>query len=342
MFQNSKHRAKFDQLERQVLNRNPEPDQVRIGEYLDQWLKEKADSGHITGRTVLYYKSIIHTYLNPYFDNKTFADINANEINRFYAWCREYKVKLGEKVPSNATLNKSVGALKLICKDAGVEYGWGVAYNPFFGIRNLSTDDPIDEIKPFTKEERLKIIQHLDAHWIPFVEFAFVTGLRQGEQIAIKPDDIDWMQKTLNIRSAITKDKNGNRVEGSTKNKFSRRTIHLIQIMYDVLLKQKTIHDAIGGIYFFMTPEGAPIDGCNFLKRVWTPALEAAGVEYRPMKQTRHTFATMALSVGENPLWIVSVLGHRDTEMIIKTYSKYVERINGQDDGSKLSDAFQS
>ncbi len=51
------------------------------------------------------------------------------------------------------------------------------------------------------------------------------------------------------------------------------------------------------------------------------------------MKQTRHSFATVALSSGENPLWITKVMGHRNTEMVIKVYAKYIEDTNGTQDG---------
>jgi integrase len=57
---------------------------------------------------------------------------------------------------------------------------------------------------------------------------------------------------------------------------------------------------------------------------------------YREMKQTRHSFATNALNCGENPLWIAKVMGHRDTDMIIKVYGKYIEDAGGRSDGSKL------
>jgi len=53
------------------------------------------------------------------------------------------------------------------------------------------------------------------------------------------------------------------------------------------------------------------------------------------MKQTRHTFATIVLGCGENPLWIAKVMGHRDSNMIIMVYSKYVENV-GSEDGLNL------
>ncbi len=55
------------------------------------------------------------------------------------------------------------------------------------------------------------------------------------------------------------------------------------------------------------------------------------------MKQTRHSFATNALGCGENPLWIARVMGHRDTDMIIRVYSKYIENANGSQDGNNLN-----
>ena len=71
------------------------------------------------------------------------------------------------------------------------------------------------------------------------------------------------------------------------------------------------------------------------------PALEKAGLKIRELNQTRHTFATIALRCGENPLWIAKVMGHRDTNMIIKVYSKYVEDVSGSQDGANLDNAYR-
>ena len=65
----------------------------------------------------------------------------------------------------------------------------------------------------------------------------------------------------------------------------------------------------------------------------WRPALKKAGIPYRPMIQTRHTFATTAISLGENPLWIAHIMGHRDTDMVIKVYAKYLKNVAGNTDG---------
>ncbi len=111
--------------------------------------------------------------------------------------------------------------------------------------------------------------------------------------------------------------------------------------MLEPLQEQKKIHDSLGGEYFFCTPNGCAIHLSNLRRKAWIPALRGTGVKLREMKQTRHTFATVALSCGENPLWIAQVMGHRDAEMVIQVYSRYVENLRGTEDGSTLEAMFR-
>ena len=45
----------------------------------------------------------------------------------------------------------------------------------------------------------------------------------------------------------------------------------------------------------------------------------------------RHTAATLWLAAGENPEWIARQLGHANTEMLFKVYSRYVPNLTRQD-----------
>ncbi len=80
--------------------------------------------------------------------------------------------------------------------------------------------------------------------------------------------------------------------------------------------EQIKINSRLQSKYLFYTAQGNQLNHANLCNRVWTPALRKANVDYRPMIQTRHTFATTALSLGENPLWIAHTIGQRDTDMI--------------------------
>lgn len=62
-------------------------------------------------------------------------------------------------------------------------------------------------------------------------------------------------------------------------------------------------------------------------KTVWQPALKRAQVRYRYPYQTRHTFPSALLSAGENPVWVASMMGHKDWAMTIKVYDRCIPSI---------------
>lgn len=49
------------------------------------------------------------------------------------------------------------------------------------------------------------------------------------------------------------------------------------------------------------------------------------------MYETRHTAATFWMAAGENPEWIARQMGHINTEMLFKVYSRFVPNLTRQD-----------
>jgi integrase len=76
-------------------------------------------------------------------------------------------------------------------------------------------------------------------------------------------------------------------------------------------------------------------------KALWTRALDKAGVGYRPLMQTRHTFATLMLSEGENIGWIQNMLGHSSLQMIFTKYYSWIPR-KTRNDGSAFMRAYEA
>ena len=65
-----------------------------------------------------------------------------------------------------------------------------------------------------------------------------------------------------------------------------------------------------------------------------------AGLEYRPVIQTRHTFATMMVSSGENLGWIQKMMGHSSLKMITDKYFSYIPNMTHYD-GSKFMEEYK-
>jgi integrase len=76
-------------------------------------------------------------------------------------------------------------------------------------------------------------------------------------------------------------------------------------------------------------------------KTLWTHALKRAGVRYRRPYQTRHTFASMALSSGEHPMWVAKQMGHADWTMIARIYGRWLPDAD-PDAGAKMGQLFDS
>ena len=334
VFPASKKKDYFSEKERQLFGSGRTPGEVNFAEYAKQWYELLKSSGRVSKRTLWGYNSYIENYLVPYFEELTFSDLNKAAFDRFVLWAKNLRLR-GQPI-GNETINKIFVPLKMICKDAAISYGWQSNFNPFFGFKRLPEGNSYENIQPFTLDEQARIIKALPLHWKPYFMFAFSSGLRQGEQIALQPDDIDWSRNLLKVRRAFTRDDNGKVMMGETKNKYSRRIIKLTESMLKPLIEQIKIRDQFDCQYFFCSQTGDRVHASNLRRRVWKSALKDAGVPYREMKQTRHSFATNALSCGENPLWIAKVMGHRDTDMIIRVYGKYIEDAGSRTDGSKL------
>jgi len=330
-FPDSPKKEFFTELEQLLLGRNRNPDQVLFKDYVWDWYKLRKESEGISPRTLCGYKGYIEKYLIPFFGEKSFGSFNKSLFDEFIGWAKEQKFR--DKAVGNESITKYFVVMKMVCKDVTIKYGWIGSYDPFFGFKMPKRKkDAYEKIFPFSINEQEKIIAVLPDHWKPYFEFAFASGVSQGEQRAIKSENIDWENETISINSAMTLDENGKTIEGPCKTKYRRRKIKLSPKMLSALKNQKIIYDQFKGKYFFCNETGTLFDPSNVRLKVWIPALKKAGIKYREMKQTRHSFGTYHLSKGTDPLKIAKVMGHRDAEMVLKVYGKCI------DDGIAIED----
>jgi integrase len=116
-----------------------------------------------------------------------------------------------------------------------------------------------------------------------------------------------------------------------TKTDESQRAIKMTDLVRDALLDQREITGKHK--YVFVNRLGEPLDRRNVTQRVWYPLLRSLDLEKRNPYQTRHTAATLLLASGEAAEWIARQLGHANTEMLFRVYSRYVPNLT-RNDGS--------
>jgi len=166
------------------------------------------------------------------------------------------------------------------------------------------------------------------------IPVAFGSGLRPSEQNALTCEHIDFANKMILVRQGMVR-----RRQTTLKTKGSRREIDMLPMVEEILRNHR---EAAGGIgqYVFSNARGGPLFQEGMRRRIWGPTLERAGLRHRNHYQTRHTFATLMLSQGEEIAWVARMMGHTTTRMIVEPYYKFIPRRTRQD-GDRFTKAFQ-
>ncbi len=188
---------------------------------------------------------------------------------------------------------------------------------PYFKItmKNAKEGEKID---PFSLNEIKAILQSTpDLRLKAFLTTAFLTGLRTGEQLALLWSDIDFKNKKININKSL----NVSGVITSPKNKPSIREVDLLEPVEKILKELKASEPANKKMIFLSVPKRT-----QDFQRAFKKLLKALNLKDRKLYTTRHTFASLMLSQGEEAMWISQTLGHKDLNTTYSTYSHYIPK----------------
>ena len=144
---------------------------------------------------------------------------------------------------------------------------------------------------------------------------AIASGLRQGELLGLRWQDVDLETRTLSVRHILQQ---GTRTLAEPKTDRSRRTIALDAVPTEALRKHRVrqVEERMAagqrwqdGGFIFATAIGTPMHRRN-LVRAFHAALDPAGIPRQPFHQLRHACATLLLESGEELANISKLLGH--------------------------------
>lgn len=256
--------------------------------------------------TVKDYGSAVYYHLIPAFGHLKLSELKPLHVRE---WISTLKI-------SNRRINNILIPLRLAYKEAFANEI--IDSNPMARIKNLAIEPR--EPEPFTVKEINAILRQLNGQEKNLIQFAFWSGLRTSELIALEWKDVDLKNNRIYVRQA----KVGGYIK-TTKTKSGYRTVELNESSRAALESQRRAnryHDMV-----FLDPlHNEPWKNDQRIrKRVWIPALERAKIKYRNPYQTRHTFASTMLTMGRNPAWIAAQMGHTDWGMIRKVYARWVD-----------------
>jgi integrase len=171
-----------------------------------------------------------------------------------------------------------------------------------------------------------------DTQLSAMVHFTLLTGLRRGELLALRWEDVDFDQRVVNVHRSLEQLKGGECACKDTKTKKSRRQVPLNVEAIDVLTAHRAGQNAIKlrlpgynpeGLVFCEPATGLPW-GPDRFSRVFSRQMRRLKVSVT-FHGLRHTFATMLLRAGVSMKVVSDMLGHETIAITADIYTHVPE-----------------
>lgn len=240
--------------------------------WLDKWAKPLPDK---TTYHIKLLKRLFGTLLPSQLQKKHIDRLVSKEL---------------ESGSSKSTIQSRLVALRGAMNEAVQCDAIKPQQNPFMGYKvRLPKGDARRHVY-LSKEEESRLLEAL-GKYAGYARFAILTGMRQGEQLSLTWENIDWEKRLAHL----PKTKNG-----------KQRFVPLAKDAVEVLKMQQGKHDSL----VFPSATGRFFETNNFRKRVWRPAFERAGLSHARWHDLRHTCASRMIQAGVPLFTVGQVLGH--------------------------------
>lgn len=300
-----------------------EPSKDTLGAYLEQWLA--ATKGTVSLRSWETYAYWIRKHAIPKLGTVPLSKLTGVQIRAAYAEMLE-----NGRLDGNGGLSEcSVANIHRILKEAlkqAVQDG-------------LLSSNPADRVKaPKPEPKEMKALDETETRTllkaaeetgllVPIV-IAATTGMRRGEILALRWQDVDLERQTLTISQALEDLSGGVRFK-SPKTKRSRRTIKLPLATVEVLrwwrVQQMAHRQKLEDTYddhglVFCRRDGKPLDPAGLSTRFRT-FIKEAGLPPIRFHDLRHSHASQLLAQGAPINELSKRLGHSLTSITLNIYA---------------------
>jgi integrase len=297
-----------------------EAGRTTLAEYLGWWM-ENVVRGEVAHRTYHNYLSQMRNHIVPRLGKKKLKALKLEDAEGLYR-------SMAASGLSPATVRYVHAVLRRALKQAFVR---GLVPRNVAEGASLPLADRKEMEAFFTPEEVRRFLQaakhdRLEALYV----LAITCGLRQGELLGLRWDDVDLEASRLTVRRQVQRSRDGSgMISVPTKNKKSR-TIRLGRVAIEALKAHRdTQAEAVAsakGLWrdpdlVFATTIGTPLDPSNLVGRSFKPLLRRAGLPSIRFHDLRHACATLLFSEGVPIKVVQEVLGHSSVSVTMDVYS---------------------
>lgn len=205
-----------------------------------------------------------------------------------------------------------------------------IAVNPTTGLEMPAVRGGRDRIA--APDECVKLLGALGEHDRPLWATAMYAGLRRGELMALRIEDVDLAAGKLHVR------RSWDLVEGEIgpKSIKGERVVPVAAVLRDYLDEHLMSLEWTEGLVFGSTAH-SPFSPTPVRKRAGT-AWKRAGLEAITLHECRHTFASLMIAAGVNAKALSTYMGHANISITLDRYGHLMP--GNEDEAAALLDAF--
>lgn len=293
-------------------------DRQTIEHWLTQWLAMKRPT--LKASSYSRYELTIRLHIIPALGATRLTRLSAPQLQAFYA-------TLLTKGQSPTTVRLTHGVIHDALDDA-LKQG-AVARN----VAMLVTPPrrATYEATSLTLEQAQELLEAIAGkHLEAFYTLALFTGMRRGELLALRWEDVDLAAGVLTVQHTLTWAKGSVWTLTSPKTRASRRRVGLSQTCVEALrhhrARQNEVRLTAGKAwadhrFVFTGPDGRPLRGNHILSRDFHPLLQQAGLPTIRLHDLRHSATTLTLAEGIGLKVMAARLGHSNEAMTLGRYA---------------------
>ncbi|MFG3002158.1 tyrosine-type recombinase/integrase [Streptomyces sp. NPDC048340] len=314
--------------------------QGSLATYLTYWLENVAVH-HLRETTHTRYTAVAEQHLIPGLGRKKLAKLTAKDVRtwindlRTVCQCCSRGTDARRDPNAQASRRPRCCAIGQCCRKrlspltlayihsvlkSALEHAVREEEIPRNVARNVRTGTPRPRrFNPLTTDEARRFLAAVRGHrHAALFELALRTGLRKGELLGLRWEDLDLDTGTAAIRRTLQRTSAGGLTTLPTKTRASERRIALparcVQSLKRHHEQQQRESEAAGTTWqhsghVFTTAQGGSIDPTN-LTRAFTTLLRKAGLRRIRFHDLRHSTATLLLEQGIDLVVIKELLGH--------------------------------
>jgi integrase len=322
-----KIRARLAEGDATVLAPAPASGVPTLAEYAEWWLTE-AIAPHRKPRTEDYYRKILDHHLLPEFGKLTLTEIKPAQVRGFIAQ------KLNAKASRNTVKNMAATLRAILYQaqqmDELIPSNPAARFGKFFDARHDAREHVV-VLEPEDVARVLKSATKWYADHELAVRMLFYTGMREGEMLGLRWEDIDWQRHLVDLRRTVAFRQH--RLIVNTPKSGKLRTIDIpaaltasLRELHSIRQAQAVVEGTAMSPWIFRssTDPDKPMNDAWFSDRVWRPLLEKAEVRHIRVHDARHTYASLMLRRGVPIAYVSKQLGHSSIQITVDLYGHFI------------------